>query len=273
MLDPHPVGLQNSRSASRTRKALPLDGTTVHVALCVGADGPVGLRNVLCSSPSPSFEHPPTSKPTNMITRTITLTSACLVVCALAALITWHAVEVLGISLLIPKLRIEVFAFSPGETKNLRAVATYFVAFSVATTVGYVFSLVGTLANDWTGPPVGVRATQVLWPTIYVPLCLVLLVVPQLSLRLVVRRAKDELLVRYERRINELLRKDGGSLTASEIEQVNAIAGLMEQIRSTPNSALRLPVVLVAAVTGIVNLVTLFLPREAIAEAVRSHLP
>ena len=195
----------------------------------------------------------------------------CLLVCIAAGHITWHFFEVMASALRMPKIEVQVFAYSPGETRCLRRLAAYYATFGAATTLGYLFAFVGTVANDWSGNSTLIRSVQALWPAIYVPCCLLLLIYPHLAIRRVVLDAKERLIVSYQGQINDILEMTPG-LSAEDIEKVNALADLIERIDKTPNFAVRLPVILTAGVTSLLNFATLLIPQEALAQVVRERL-
>jgi|SRR5215213_48968 len=195
----------------------------------------------------------------------------CLLVCVAAGYITWHFFEVLASALRLPKIEIQVFAYSPGETRCLRRLAAYYATFGAATTLGYLFAFIGTVANDWNGNPTLIRSVQALWPAIYVPCCLLLLIYPHLAIRRVVLEAKERLIACYQDQINDIL-KMPTSLSADDIEKINALADLIDRIDKTPNFAVRFPIVLTASVTSLLNFATLLIPQEVLAQIVRERL-
>lgn len=196
----------------------------------------------------------------------------CLLVCVSAGHITWHFFELLASARQLPNLNVEVFAYSPGETRSLRRLAIYYTTFGAATTVGYLFAFVGTVANDWNGNPTLVRSVQALWPVIYVPCCLLLLIYPHLAIRKIVRAAKERLIVCYQKQINDVLRT-APTLSAEDVEDINALADLIDRISKTPDFAVRFPVVLTTGVTSLLNFATLLVPQEALAQFVKERLP
>lgn len=196
--------------------------------------------------------------------------ATCATVCCLAGLVTWHAVEINNIALNLPDLKIEVFSYSPGETLYLKKLAIYITLFGAAMTVGYFFALAGTLLVDWEGPPRFVAAVQLFWPFVYVPLCLWLLLHPQLAIHRLIRKEKDRLIHQYQLQVNDIL-QSAETISRSDTEQINAIVDIMERIERSPNLAINLPILLTTTATTMVNLGSLLVPREVLAEFLRGQ--
>jgi len=197
--------------------------------------------------------------------------ATCLGVCVMAGLITWHAIEVLFAATQLDTLKIKFFVYSPGETRSLKKLAVYFVTFSVAVTIGYIFAFAGTMSPLWQGNPTWVNAVRAFWPIIYVPLCLLITTYPHLAIHRLIRQEKDRLIMCYQEQIN-LLIADGKPPSQADIERVNALADLIRKIEDSPSFALNFPIALSAIFTYIVNIGSLFIPKEAIAQIVRSKL-
>lgn len=197
--------------------------------------------------------------------------TTCLGVCVMAGVITWHAIEVLYAATQLDTLKIKFFVYSPGETRSLKKLAVYFVTFSVAVTVGYVFAFTGTMSPLWQGKPTWVNAVRAFWPVIYVPLCLLITTYPHLAIHRLIRQEKDRLIMCYQEQIN-LLIADGKPPSKEEIERINALADLIRKIEGSPSFALNFPIAVSAILTYIVNIGSLFIPKELIAQVIRSRL-
>ncbi len=196
------------------------------------------------------------------------LWATCAGVCIVAGFITWHAVEVIVAAARIETLNIKFFAFSPGDTRSLKRLAVHFVIFGLGTTFGYITSLIGTLSPYWQGDATLVRAVQVFWPMIYVPICLAVSTYPHLAIHRVIRKEKDRLIVSYQNEINAVI-SDGQNLTKQDIERVNALADLIQRIEKSPSFAVNFPIALGSAVAYVANIGSLFVPKELVAQAVR----
>jgi hypothetical protein len=195
----------------------------------------------------------------------------CAGVCILAGLITWHAVEVIYTATQIEKLKIKFFAYSPGETKSLKKLAVYFVTFGLAMTFGYIFAFVGTLSPLWIGNPVFVRTVQAFWPTVYVPLCLIIVTYPHLVIHRLIRREKDRLIISYQEEINSII-EEHSSLSQQDIEKVNALADLIKKIENSPSFAINFPIAIGTLFTYVANLGSLFVPKEMVVNVIRNLL-
>lgn len=196
--------------------------------------------------------------------------ATCAVICFLAGFATWHVVEVLTVAGRIKTLPVQVFSYSPGETRSLKRIAAYFTFFGIAMTCGYAFALAGTLIADWKGDPAFVRFVQLLWPLVYVPTCLVVVTYPHIAIHGLIRREKDRLITQYQAQINKIL-SHSDSLTNEDIDRVNALASLIEKIESTPNYAITIPIALTTLATYAFNAASLLIPKEVLTNWVQLH--
>jgi hypothetical protein len=196
----------------------------------------------------------------------------CMGVCICAGFITWHALEVIDAANNIEKLKIKFFLYSPGDTRSLKRLAVYFVTFGLAMTFGYIFSFIGTISPHWTGSPTFVRTVQAFWPTIYVPLCLIVTTYPHLAIHRVIRQEKDRLITSYQEQINSII-GDQPSLSQQDIEKINSLADLIKSVERSPSFALNFPIAIGTAVTYLTNIGSLFISKDLLAHIIRSHLP
>lgn len=196
----------------------------------------------------------------------------CIMVCVLAGVVTWHAAEVIHIATRLEKLKIKFFVYSPGETRSLKRLAVHFVTFGLGMTCGYIFAFVGTMSPLWTGNPAFVHTVQAFWPTIYVPLCLVVVTYPHLAIHRLIRREKDRLILSYQEQINSII-GDLSSLSQKDIERVNALADLIRRIERSPSFAVSFPIAIGTLFTYVANIGSLFVPKELVAHTIRSLLP
>lgn len=194
--------------------------------------------------------------------------TTCGVICLLAGFATWHVVEVLTVAGRLSGLPIQVFSYSPAETRSLKGLAGYFTFFGVAMTAGYAFALAGTLLGSWNGDPPFVHFVQLLWPLVYVPTCIIVITYPHIAIHGLIRREKDRLITRYQSDINRIL-SHSESLENADIDRVNALAGLIEKIEKTPNYALTLPITLTTIATCTFNVFSLAIPKEVLSSWVQ----
>src|SRR5207248_3235008 len=110
--------------------------------------------------------------------------------------------------------------------------AAYFTFFGITMTCGYAFALIGTLLPQWNGNVNFVRFVQLLWPLVYVPICLIIVTYPHIAIHDLIRREKDRLITIYQQQINQIL-AHSETLTNEDIERVNALAGLIDKIEKT----------------------------------------
>lgn len=195
----------------------------------------------------------------------------CGVVCFLAGCATVHAIEIVLAARCLDRLKLRLFAISPGETKALRRLASYFSVFGGVLTGGYIITFIGTISVDWTGPTRFVRSVQLLWPMIYVPLCLTVITYPLFSIRSIVRREKDRLLSRYQEEINSIL-ENSDLPSIDDIERVNALVDIIRRIDESPDYALSLPVAVTTVSSYVLQIGSLLVPREAAGEWLRKLL-
>jgi hypothetical protein len=192
-------------------------------------------------------------------------------ICTLAALATWHGIELLVLVQRMRSLSLDLFAYSPAETRALRVLAQHVVTYAGMLTIGYAFTLAGTLLGTWTGPAPWVRAVRVFWPVLYVPFCMILLLLPQYDLQQLVTEKKDALLGVWEGRMNVLL-QSGHELGRDEVDQCNALADLFEKVSRTPDYVLDVGLGVKTAGIIVANLATLLIPREIVTTWLRALL-
>jgi hypothetical protein len=197
--------------------------------------------------------------------------ATCAVICTLAGFATWHAARVLYAATKIEKLKIKFFVYSPGETKSLRKLAIHFVTYSLGMTFGYIFAFIGTMSPLWVGNPIWVGTVRAFWPTIYVPLCLVVTTYPHLAIHRLIRHEKDRLIVSYQEQINTII-GEGQSLSHQDVERINALADLIRRIENSPSFAVNFPIAAGTLFTYAINVGSLFIPKDLVAQAIRHAL-
>jgi hypothetical protein len=191
------------------------------------------------------------------------------VVCTLAGVATWHGVELFVLVFRMRAMQLELFAYSPAETRGLRRLAHHLVTYAGVLTIGYAFALAATLLGSWRAAPSWVRTVQVFWPVLYVPFCFLLLLVPQAWLRDLVCERKEALLQRWEASMNSLLQRPS-KLRRDDVDECNALADLFEKVSGTPEYVIDLSLALKTAGILIVNLTSLAVPREVITSWLRA---
>lgn len=194
------------------------------------------------------------------------------VICVLAGFATWHGVELLVLTQRMRSMPLDLFAYSPAETRGLRKLADHVVTYSGVLTIGYAFALAATLLGRWGAPATWVRTVRVFWPVLYVPFCLTLLVIPQFQLRALVRERKDALLGRWEASMNALLRHPD-QLDKEQVAECNSLADLFERVSGTPEFVIDLSLAAKSLSILAVNVFTLAIPRDLLASWVRLLIP
>ena len=198
------------------------------------------------------------------------LNLTCVVICALAAVATWHGIEILIASKAAGTADLHVFVYSPAETKELRFLARHASTYAAVLTLGYAFTLAATLLSRWTADPLRVRAVITFWPMLYVPFCMFLLFYPQIQFRKLIRREKERLMSVCQDTIDDVLKKE--QLTTDDVQRCNALADLFDKVAATPEYIIDLGIVSKMLWVVGVNAVTLILPREYIASVIRGYL-
>lgn len=193
--------------------------------------------------------------------------ATCSLVCFFAGYVTWHALEIISIFRSITRVEVKLYAYSPADTHELKRLAEYVTTFSVATTAGYVFSLVGTIIGPWTGPEQCLRFVRLFWPAIYVPICLSILTYPHAMIHRLIRHSKDRIISFYQTDINRVL-QPGLPLEEAQISRINSLASLLNRIEGTPNFAVNARIASGIIGTYAVNLASLMLPKDLLREAI-----
>lgn len=198
------------------------------------------------------------------------LNLTCIVICALAAVATWHGIEILIASKEAATADLHVFVYSPAETKELRFLARHASTYAAVLTLGYAFTLAATLLSRWTADPLRVRTVITFWPMLYVPFCMLLLLYPQMQFRKLIRREKERLMSVCQNTIDDVLKKE--PLTTDDVQRCNALADLFNKVAATPEYIVDLGIVSKMLWVVGVNAVTLILPREYIVSVIRGYL-
>ena len=178
------------------------------------------------------------------------------VVCLCAALVTLHAIDIVSIIRQLEGMAIHVFRYAPAKTKELRELVNYFTTFTLLMTIGYGFSLLGTLKGGWRGNSEYVKAVQLFWPVLYVPLCSIALIYPHVIVHRLIRREKDRTLALYQRDIDESLNRYP-ELKPDDVQRVNTLVQLFDRISSTPDYVMDLSIAVRTCLPLAFNFLTL----------------
>jgi hypothetical protein len=160
--------------------------------------------------------------------------ASCLAVCAAAANLTLHTIDLLLIVHRLEKLGIKTFSYSPARTPALRDIISYFSSFTFVLSIGYLFAFLGMLRGHWTGNPTYVQAVLWFWPLVYVPVCSVALIYPHVVMHRLVTREKEKTLGSYQVKIDELL-AHYQNMHGEDIQELNNLAQLFDRISATPD--------------------------------------
>lgn len=189
-------------------------------------------------------------------------------VCAIAAAVTLRTVQLFRLCARLDQYKLTVHFYSPADTPSLRRLAEHVALFGVVMTAGYAFAFAATLAGSWTATPKLVHSVQVFWPIIYVPLCLAALAYPHATIYRIVRQEKDRTASDLQRRIMEISAQSG-SLTNEQVDLLNNLTDLVKKIEETPNYPKNIKIVSSLILTALVNIASLVVPKEALADALR----
>jgi hypothetical protein len=184
----------------------------------------------------------------------------CVFIVGMAGVATWHGVEILIACQQVASAPLHVFVYSPAETKELRILARHSTTYASVLTLGYAFTLLGTILGGWTGDPLRVRIVTSFWPVLYIPFCFILLIYPQIQFRKLILREKERLLSVCQKGIDDVLQKP--DLTSEDVSRCNALAELFNKIAGTPEFVIDVGIVMRYLWIVLVNAGTLFLPRE-----------
>lgn len=194
----------------------------------------------------------------------------CGLICLMASAATIQALELLSTTRTLHDTQPELHPTSPADTPCLRRLAEHAAIFGLFLSIGYGFAFAGTLVGEWKGSAALVDTVQVFWPTIYVPLCLTVLLLPHAYIYSTIRERKDELIERLNLQIQEL--SAGSPLSHDRISEINSLADLTEKIEKAPSYPSSLRIMIGLIITVAINLTSLLAPREALAEVVRTAI-
>lgn len=155
-------------------------------------------------------------------------------VCLAAAFVTLHTIDLLLIVHNLRVTRLKLFQYSPARTPELRDLISYFTVYTLLLSSGFLFAAIGTIQGHWTGDPAYIEAVQWFWPIIYVPTCSAALIYPHVVVHGLIQRAKEHLLLSYQREIDRLL-AGYQALEKDQVQRVNTLAELFDRITATPN--------------------------------------
>ena len=195
----------------------------------------------------------------------------CALICLMASLVTVHAAEVLLFAARLRHCAAKLQPYSPADTPSVRRLAEYIAFFGLLVTIGYCFAFVGTVSGNWTSTAPLVRIVKYFWPMIYVPLCLATLSYPHIAIYRLVRAEKDRTISGLQTKMIALVSVDD-SLTNQEIDRLNALADLIQKIENTPNYPHNIRLVGTLAFTLLANLASLLVPKEALAQILRTAI-
>lgn len=196
----------------------------------------------------------------------IFLSISCFFVCLFAAVATLHALEILSIFRTLKHAKLDLFLYSPADTRGVRRITWYATFYGIVLTVGYALTMIATFAANWQAPSASVRMVQFFWPILYVPLCLAVLLYPHAVIHAVVRRQKDRLISELQASINEIL--SASDLTKEKVDRVNALADFIDRIEATPNYAVGIGVATGTVLPALFNVLTLIVPKPLIESLV-----
>jgi hypothetical protein len=86
-----------------------------------------------------------------------------------------------------------------------------------------------------------------------------------------IRQEKDRLILLYQEQINSII-GEGHSLSSEDVERVNALDDLIRRIEDSPSFAVSFPIALGTAITYIVNIGSLFIPKDLVVQMIRKAL-
>lgn len=198
------------------------------------------------------------------------LWSNCVFIVFLAGMATWHGIEILIACKAVAAAPLHVFVYSPAETKELRVLARHASTYAAVLTLGYAFTLLGTMLARWTGDPKHVQLVVGFWPVLYIPFCLLLLIYPQVQFRNLIRREKERLLSVCQNGIDDVLKKT--DLTAEDVSRCNVLADLFNKVAATPEFVVDIGIIARYLWIVAANVAALLIPREWLEANVAEYL-
>lgn len=180
----------------------------------------------------------------------------CAAVCLTAGIVTLHAIDLIIVVHSLQQTEIKAFRYSPARTKELRDLVDYFTSFALLLTIGYAFTLVGTMNPHWTGSIDYVTAVRGFWPILYVPACLIALIHPHFVVHRLIQREKERTLSHCQQEMDQLLTKYS-DLNAAEIDRTNSLAQLFDRISATPDYVVDFKVAVSTVIPIVFNVATL----------------
>ncbi|HEV3036910.1 MAG TPA: hypothetical protein VHA33_03900 [Candidatus Angelobacter sp.] len=157
---------------------------------------------------------------------------ACL--CFSVGVISLHVLDLLSSIHNLQYVKIKVFRYAPARTQELREIINYFTTVALLLTLGYALSLVGTAKAHWIGHKEYVKAVLFFWPFVYVPVCSVALIYPHLVVHRLIKREKEQMLLSYQREIDDRLSRYG-DMTTEDVQRTNNLVQLFDRISATPD--------------------------------------
>jgi hypothetical protein len=181
----------------------------------------------------------------------------CVFICFLAGIVTLHSADLIVVIHNLQNTKVKTHRYSPASTPELRELVSYFTFFSLVLTIAYAFACFGTLQGRWTGNPTFIRAAQLFWPAIYVPVCSLALIYPHIVIHKLIRREKDNALASYQRDIDGLLERYE-SLGDDDVQRINTLSQVFDRFSSTPNYVFDFGITVRTILPHIVNAVIFF---------------
>jgi hypothetical protein len=178
-------------------------------------------------------------------------------ICFAAGVVTLHTIDLLVVVHTLKTTGIKAFRYSPARTPELRDLIDYFTSFTFLLSIAYSFAFAGTIKGHWTGNPVYIEAVQLFWPLIYVPICSAALLYPHFVMHNLVRAAKEDSLVSYQREIDQLM-IDYKGLNSEDVSKINSLAQLFDRISATPDYVVDLGIAIRTCLPLAFNVAILF---------------
>jgi hypothetical protein len=178
-------------------------------------------------------------------------------ICFTAGVVTLHTIDLLVVMHSLQGAGVKAFRYSPARTPELRDLINYFTSFTLLLSIAYSFAFAGTIRGHWTGDPAYIEAVQLFWPLVYVPICSAALLYPHFVMHNLIRAAKEDSLVSYQREIDQLM-IDYKGLNNEDISKINSLAQLFDRISATPDYVVDLGIAIRTCLPLAFNVAILF---------------
>ena len=152
----------------------------------------------------------------------------------LAGIVMVHTIHTILTIHQLQNTSVKSFHYAPARTPELKDIVSYFATFALILSIAYFFAFLGTTQGKWLGNPTFIKAVQLFWPIVYVPVCSATLLYPHYVVHRIIHREKERTVLSYQQEIENII-VDYHTLDNEEVQRVNALAQFLDRVIATPN--------------------------------------